>query len=80
MAESDASCTEGRKALNELLQTTKQAEVAAKIGTNQQSVSRWSVGAGRPDLILRAALELHFGIRSVLWLTKAERERIGVAA
>lgn len=80
MATRHASCTDGRKALNALLQKTKQAEVAAKIGTNQQSVSRWAVGSGRPDLILRAALELHFGIAATLWLTKTERERIGLAA
>lgn len=72
-----ASGTDGRRALVQVLKKHTQAEVAEKLGVTQQTVSRWQVGMGRPNLIQRCTLEQHFGIRQAAWMTPQELRATG---
>lgn len=61
----------------QVLKKHTQAEVAEKLGVTQQTVSRWRLGLGRPDLIQRWTLEQRFGIAQASWLTPQELRATG---
>lgn len=62
----------GQRHLEEIVTTSSQNEVAAKVNVKQQAISRWILGSTIPNAFYQQVLEKAFGIRREEWLTPVQ--------
>lgn len=79
--------SKGRTALVALLDKTEggQTTLAARLTAlgakvTQPSVGAWARGEARPEPVLRAVLEMAFGIPASAWTTREERKLLAQVA